>query len=103
MKKYLLSGLFILMFVFISQVEVSQSQPNSPFQPQSDSPFQPVVVNGECHNNSRPVTRNSTLCISGSFDLITVASDETQTVIIYACSGSFGGKSVLCTTVIEDN
>ena len=105
MKTYLLSGLFILMFVFISQIEISQSQPNSPFQPQSDSPFQPAVVNGECYNGSSlpMVQHDSILCTSGSFDLIEVVSDESKTAIAYACSGSFGGKSVFCITFLEDN
>ena len=98
MKKYLLSGLFIFMFVLTSQIEVSQSQ--------SRDRFRPLSIDGVCY---KPVDepRNSlnytleeatreltTLCSSGSFSLIDF--DKEQGILMYACSGAFGGASVIC-------
>ena len=125
MKKYLLSGLLIFIFAFISQLETSQSQSGRyPFQrvdghnqafpgglspedsnrhqqTSNGSPFQPTNINGKCTADTyvfKEVPVNI-LCESGPFSLINFKED-TDT-IIYACSGSFGGYSAfLCKTNI---
>ena len=88
MKKYLLSGLFIFIFAFICQPEVSQSQ-------SENNPFQPTGIDGQCSDN-RHVNSNPTLCESGSFILI----GRVNSRIHYVCSGSYGGKSLYCEKTI---
>lgn len=78
--KYLLSVFFVFMFTFAPGI--SQAQDRQEF----------LSVDGVCGGQREGSLHRATLCLSGSFILI----KQTDRKYIYACSGSFGGKSILC-------
>ena len=91
MKKYLLSGFFIFMFVFVS--EISQALEPVDGECAMRTGLQDIDNNSD---NNTYKTQMRPLCESGSFVLIHRNDAPLTNELTYACSGSFGGKSVQC-------